>query len=154
MTRPDADTYFLNIASVVATRSTCLRVPQGVGSVLVRDKHILATGYAGSIRGAPHCTEVGCFINEKTGGCERTTHSEQNCVIQAAQHGVSVEGATLYCTMSPCLVCFKICANAGVRRIVYLTEYRIVEPQKTWAAECGIEWLHAGDRKYVPGRQS
>jgi len=138
--RQDWDAYFMDIARTVATRSTCLRVPDGVGCVLVRDHQILATGYCGSIRGMPHCTDpgVGCLIDAITGGCQRTVHAEQNAVGQAARNGARTEGATVYATLSPCLACFKLLVNAGVETIVYLVEYRVLEPQRTWARERGI----------------
>jgi dCMP deaminase len=137
--RPDWDEYFSEIAKVVATRSTCNR--KQVGCVLVKDCQIISTGYAGSIRGQPHCTDVGCRIDEKTGGCVRTVHSEMNAVAQAALHGVSTEGCTAYTTMSPCYWCFKTMANAGVIRIVYTEEYRI-PPPKDEAEACGIELVY------------
>ncbi len=144
MTRQSWDTYFLDIAKVVAKRSTCLRVPNGVGALIVKDNRILSTGYAGSIRGMDHCTEegVGCLIDEKTKGCVRTVHAEINAILQAAQHGVSISGATVYTTLSPCLSCFKAIANGDIRRIVFSTEYRIVEPQMSMATECGVIWEH------------
>ncbi len=142
MGRQEWDDYFLNIAKSVAKRSTCLRVPDGVGALIVRDNRILTTGYAGSIRGLPHCTDegVGCLIDEKTGGCVRTVHAEINAILQAAQHGVGIHGATLYTTLSPCWDCFKAVANGGIERIVYAVEYRIIERQKEFAAKCGIEF--------------
>ena len=148
MSRPDWDTYFLDIAMAVAKRSTCRRVPEGVGAVLVRDKRILSTGYVGSLKGQPHCTEVGCMIDEFTKGCRRTTHSEINCILQAASHGVCIKDSTLYSTMSPCWDCFKALANGGVERIVYLTEYRTVLDQKQFAKACGIAFEHVGTAMY------
>lgn len=127
MNRPDWDSYFMEIAKVVATRSTCLR--RSVGAVLVKNKQILATGYNGTPKGLPHCEEVGCLrqqlkvpSGQKHELC-RGIHAEQNAVVQAAVHGVSIDGATLYCTHQPCVVCTKILINAGVRRIVYANPY-------------------------------
>lgn len=139
--RPSWDEYFIQIAKVVATRSTCNR--KQVGAVLVRDKRILSTGYGGSIRGQPHCLDVGCDIDKDTGGCVRTVHAECNAVAQASRNGVSTEGSTIYVTLSPCTTCFKILANAGIRRIVYAEEYRI-PPNRSLAATCGIEMVHLG----------
>lgn len=139
--RPAWDEYFLGIAKVVAQRSTCLRVPDGVGAVLVRDHRILATGYAGSVAKLPHCTEVGCLI--ENGGCVRTVHAETNALLQAAAHGVSVSDSTAYCTMSPCWVCWKALANAGIKRIVYRDEYRLIDRQREFSALAGIEFVHA-----------
>ena len=119
-TRASWDEYFMNIAQAVATRSTCSR--KHVGAVIVRDKVILSTGYNGSIRGLPHCDEVGHMLED--GHCVRTIHAEANAVIQAATHGTRIEGATLYVTASPCWNCFKMVANAGLERIVYGEFYR------------------------------
>ena len=101
--RADWNTYFMNIAQVAATRSTCNR--KHVGAVIVRDKSILSTGYNGSIPGMPHCTEVGCDI--ENGHCIATVHAEANAIIQAAKHGVCIDKADIYVTASPCWNCFK-----------------------------------------------
>jgi|SRR5687767_8820076 len=144
------DEYFLSIAKTVATRSTCRRVPDGIGAVIVKDKHILSTGYAGSIAGLPHCTDAeGCLIDEKTGGCVRTVHAEINAILQAAQHGVNISGATMYTTMSPCWDCFKAIANGRISRNLYTVEYRTVERQKQFAELCGVEFIHIGTEKYT-----
>ncbi len=118
-TRPSWDQYFLNIADVVATRSTCPR--RAVGAVLVREKQILSTGYNGAPRGLAHCTDAGCLMRD--GHCVRTSHAEMNAIAQAAYHGVRVSDSTLYCTDKPCLICTKLLINAGIRRIVYRREY-------------------------------
>jgi dCMP deaminase len=114
------DEYFMNIARVVATRATCDR--KHVGAVLVRDKTILSTGYNGSIRGLPHCSEVGHMMED--GHCVATVHAEANAIIQAAKNGVAIDGATIYTTASPCWPCFKLIANSGARRIVFGEFYR------------------------------
>jgi dCMP deaminase len=119
-TRVSWDEYFMNIAHAVATRSTCSR--KHVGALIVRDKVILSTGYNGSIRGLPHCDEVGHLLED--GHCVRTIHAEANAVIQAATHGARIEGAAIYVTASPCWSCFKMIANAGLKRIVYGEFYR------------------------------
>ena len=137
--RPNWDNYFLRIAAVVATRSSCNR--KQVGCVLVKENVIISTGYAGSIRGQPHCIDVGCLIDEKTGGCVRTVHSENNAITQAALHGSSTKGATAYVTLSPCTGCFKNLVNAGISRVVYSEEYRI-PPDFELAKSCGVEMLH------------
>jgi dCMP deaminase len=149
--RRDWDAYFLAIAKEVATRSTCLRIPAGVGALLVEDRKILSTGYAGSIRGLAHCTDegVGCLIDEKTGGCVRTVHAEQNAILQAAQHGVRIKGATLYSTLSPCWDCFKAAANGGIAKIIYSVEYRTVDRQREFADAIGIPFVHIGTEKYT-----
>lgn len=117
--RPSWDSYFLTIARAVAKRSTCDRAR--VGAVLVRDKRILSTGYNGTPRGLPHCTEVGCIMVNNS--CQRVVHAEANVIIQAALHGVSTKGATLYVTHQPCLTCAKTIINAGIVRVVYAGEY-------------------------------
>ena len=113
-------TYFMNIARQAATRSTCDR--KHVGAVIVRDKTILSTGYNGSIRGMPHCDDVGHFM--EGGHCVGTVHAEANAIIQAAKNGVRIEGAELYTTASPCWSCFKLIANGGIRTIYYGEFYR------------------------------
>jgi dCMP deaminase len=118
--RASWDEYFMRIAREVATRATCDR--KHVGAVIVRDRSILATGYNGSIGGLPHCDEVGHMMQD--GHCIRTIHAEANAVIQAARNGVRIEGAGIYVTASPCWSCFKMIANAGLRRIVFGEFYR------------------------------
>ena len=118
--RVDWHTYFMNIARQVSTRSTCPR--KHVGAVIVRDRTILSTGYNGSIRGLPHCEDVGCVIED--GHCVATVHAEANAILQAAKNGVGVAGAEIYTTASPCWACFKMIANAGIRRIYYGEFYR------------------------------
>src|SRR5215831_4523884 len=107
------DQYFMNIAQVVASRSTCPR--KFVGSVIVREKTILSTGYNGSIRGMPHCTDAGHMMENDH--CVATIHAESNAILQAAKNGVMIDGATIYITASPCWSCFKQIANAGLWRI-------------------------------------
>lgn len=119
-TRAGWDGYFLRIAAEVATRATCDR--RHVGCVLVRDKNILATGYNGSLRGLEHCDEAGHLMEE--GHCVRTVHAEANAIVQAARNGVRVDEAVAYVTAFPCFGCFKLLAQAGVRRIVYREPYR------------------------------
>ena len=117
--RPTWDTYFMNIANEVAKRSTCERAQ--VGAVIVKEKRILTTGYNGSPRGLPHCSEVGCLMDNVH--CVRTLHAEQNAIIQAALHGIITEGATIYVTHQPCFLCAKMIINAGLVQIVYDKEY-------------------------------
>jgi dCMP deaminase len=120
MTRASWDEYFMKIAKEVATRSTCDR--KFVGSVIVRDRMILSTGYNGSIRGMPHCTEEGHMMENDH--CVATIHSEANAIIQAARNGVDITQTTIYVTASPCWSCFKMIANAGIKKIVYGEFYR------------------------------
>jgi dCMP deaminase len=117
--RPSWDEYFLGITREVAKRSTCDRAR--VGAIIVKDRRILTTGYNGAPAGLPHCDEVGHLM--VGGHCVRTLHAEQNAIIQAAQHGVSVAGGTLYVTHQPCLTCAKMIINAGIRRVVFAGHY-------------------------------
>ena len=125
--RPSWDDYFMEMARVVSRRSTCLR--RSVGALLVRDKRILTTGYNGAPAGLPHCEQVGCRreqlgipSGERQELC-RALHAEQNAIIQAALHGVSVDGATLYCTAQPCVICSKMLINSGIKGVVYAEGY-------------------------------
>ena len=117
--RPGWDEYFMDIARTVATRATCPRA--SVGAVLTRDKRILTTGYNGAPRGVSHCLDVGCTMVD--GHCLRATHAEANAIVQGALHGVSLQGATAYCTHEPCAGCTKLLISAGVVRIVYRDAY-------------------------------
>jgi dCMP deaminase len=125
--RPPWPVYFMDIADLVARRSTCLR--RRVGAVAVKGKRILATGYNGAPSGIPHCLDVGCLreqegipSGERHELC-RGIHAEQNVIIQAAHHGVSIAGATLYCTNLPCVICSKMLINAGIHEIFYREGY-------------------------------
>ncbi len=119
MSRPDWDTYFLDITLDVSKRSTCLRAQ--VGAIIVKDKRILTTGYNGAPKGLPHCLDEGCEILD--GHCVRSLHAEQNALMQAAQYGVPLEGGTIYTTHQPCQVCAKMIINAGLTRVVYAGQY-------------------------------
>ena len=127
LTRPDSDGYFLKIASVVAERSTCRR--HRVGAVAVKNKHILATGYNGAPSGLKDCLELGCLRDEQgipSGERQeicRGIHAEQNVIIQASLHGVSLEGSTIYCTHTPCVLCAKMLVNAKIGRYVSFGKY-------------------------------
>ena len=118
--RPTWDQYFMTVAQVVAARSTCDR--KHVGAVIVRERTILSTGYNGSIRGMPHCDDIGHVI--EGGHCVATIHAEANAIVQAARNGVRIEGAEIYITASPCWSCFKMIANAGIVAIYYGEFYR------------------------------
>ncbi len=139
------DEYFMSIARTVAGRSTCDR--KFVGAVLVRDRRILSTGYNGSVSGMPHCDDVGHMM--EGGHCVATIHAEANAIIQAARSGVMIDGATLYVTASPCWSCFKMVANAGIRRIVYGEFYRDDRIHGV-ARDLGIEIVDIGGQA-VPG---
>ena len=127
MNRKSKDVYFAEIADLVSSRSTCLR--NQVGAVIVKDSQILSTGYNGAPKGLPHCSEVGCLRDElgvKPGERHelcRGLHAEQNAIIQAAYHGVSVRNAKIYCTTRPCSICTKMLINAGIQEIIYVEEY-------------------------------
>jgi len=118
--RPSWEKYFGELAKQVATRSTCPR--KSVGAVIIKDRSILSTGYNGSIKGLPHCTEVGCMVVNDH--CIRTVHAEANAIIQAAKHGVNINNSSIYVTASPCFYCFKLIVNAGIKKIYYLEFYR------------------------------
>ena len=122
ITRPSWDEYFLEIAALISKRSTCLR--RGVGALLVKDRRILATGYNGAPRGLRHCSETGCLreklkipSGERHELC-RGLHAEQNVLLQASLHGISVKDSILYCTIQPCIICAKMLINAGIKEII------------------------------------
>jgi dCMP deaminase len=124
------NSYFMNIAKMVAERSTCSRAK--IGAVIVKDKNILATGYNGAPAGLPHCLEEGCLIyvsknpdGEEEENCFRTIHAEINAIAQAAKHGVSIAGADIYITASPCYHCLKVLINVGIKNIFYFKPYKI-----------------------------
>jgi dCMP deaminase len=125
--RPSWPEYFMGITKLVATRSTCLR--RHVGAILVKDKRILASGYNGAPSGLRHCEEVGCLrANSSVPSGERHElcrglHAEQNLILQAAYHGISIRGAILYCTNKPCVICTKMIINAGITKIYYEDGY-------------------------------
>jgi dCMP deaminase len=127
MDRPDNDTYFMRMADLVSTRSTCLR--RKVGAVIVKEKRVLSTGYNGAPMGMRHCEEVGCvrLAQKIESGTRhelcRGVHAEQNAVVQAAYFGVSIKDGTIYTTNFPCVVCAKILLNAGIKEIVYKEDY-------------------------------
>jgi len=127
LTRPGVDEYFLKVASVVAERSTCRR--HHIGAVAVRDKHILATGYNGAPSGLKDCLELGCLrdeLNIPSGTRHeicRGIHAEQNVIVQAGLHGVSLEGSIVYCTHTPCVLCAKMLVNAKIKRFVSFGRY-------------------------------
>jgi dCMP deaminase len=149
MARPSWDEYFMEITRLVVSRSTCLR--RQVGAVLVQDKKILATGYNGAPSGITHCLEVGCLRDEQgvpSGERHelcRGLHAEQNAIIQAAYHGVSIKGATLYCTNLPCIICTKMLINAGITRVVYAEGYADPLARQMWEeSKVTIEQFHRG----------
>ena len=125
--RPSWDEYFMKIAEVVASRSNCSR--RQVAAVIVKDQRIISTGYNGTPRGVKNCFEGGCPRSKSSTqsgsnlGNGICNHAEENAIIQAAYHGVSVKDATLYCTYSPCLLCAKMIINAGIKEVIYQDNY-------------------------------
>lgn len=135
--RASWDDYFMAIARVVSSRSTCDR--KFVGAVVVRNRTILSTGYNGSIRGLPHCSETGHMM--ENGHCVGTIHAEVNAILQAARNGVMIDGSSLYVTASPCWNCFKAAANSGIVRICFGEFYRDERIFEV-AARASIELVH------------
>lgn len=148
-TRPDWDSYFLSIATLVATRSTCTR--RQVGAVLVRSRQIISTGYNGAPRGVTHCSVTGCLreqlkipSGERHEIC-RGSHAEMNAIAQAAAEGITTRGSAVYCTHEPCSFCSKAIINAGCERVVFINEY----PDKLGRElfnEAGVELVHFSGR--------
>ncbi len=140
--RPTVDEYFMEIAEVVAKRSTCLR--NHVGAVIVRDKRILSTGYNGAPRNLEHCLDIGCMREQQniaSGTMHeicRAVHAEQNAIIQSALHGVSIEDATLYCTHQPCILCAKMIINSKIKRVVFNNNYPDTEALRFFES-AGVE---------------
>lgn len=151
MERPSNDEYFMEMAQLVSSRSTCLR--RKVGAVIVKDKRVLSTGYNGSPKGTRHCEELGCIrvqMNVPSGTRHelcRGVHAEQNAVTQAAYFGVSVDGASIYTTTYPCSMCAKILINAGIREIIYSEGYSD-DLSKQLLDEAGIKL-----REYKPQKK-
>lgn len=141
MQRPSWDQYFMDITHLVATRSTCMR--RQVGALLVKERNILATGYNGVPTGISHCDAAGCLrerlkvpSGERHELC-RGLHAEQNAIIQAARHGINIDGSTLYCTTMPCIICTKMIINAGITTVIYAEGYAD-ELAREMIAETGI----------------
>src|SRR5438270_9830208 len=137
--RADWNQYFISIANQAATRSTCPR--KHVVAVIVHDRTVLSTGYNGSLREMPHCEEVGCVMED--GHCVTTVHAEANAILQAAKNGVAIDGSEMYTTASPCWNCFKLMANAGIKRI-YFGEFYRDERSREVARQIGIDLVDLG----------
>jgi dCMP deaminase len=133
MKRPNEHEYFLAIAVAAASRSTCDR--KSVGAVVVRDGHILSTGFNGAPAGLPHCDAAG--HNLVDGHCSRAVHAEANALVIAARHGAAVAGADMYCTSSPCLNCAKLIINAGIKRVIFGETYGEIKALE-WLRDAGI----------------
>lgn len=141
--RPDWDTYFMQIARMVALRSNCMK--RKVAAVIVKDKRIISTGYNGTPRGVKNCNEGGCprcnsFADSGTnlGDC-LCSHAEENAIVQAAYHGIRLEGATLYSTYSPCLICTKMIINAGIREVFFNLAYPLNDVARRLLEEAGVK---------------
>lgn len=147
--RPTWDEYFMEVARAVAKRATCDRGRSGC--VIARDKQILVTGYVGAPKGLPHCDDVGHQFKSTTHEdgkvtehCVRTTHAEQNAIVQAAKLGVAIAGATVYCKMTPCIVCAKMIINSGIVRVVCDKRYHAGSESEEMFRVVGME-LHYFD---------
>ncbi len=140
--RPDWDTYFMDIAHVVARRGNCRR--RQIAAVIVKDKRIISTGYNGTPRGITNCCEGGCprCASDAPSGANLgeciCAHAEENAIVQAAYHGISLAEGTLYCTMSPCLMCAKMLINAGLKAVVYEEEYHFSEQSRLLLEQAGV----------------
>jgi dCMP deaminase len=153
--RPSWDEYFMEIAHTVSKRATCDRGRSGC--VIARDRQILVTGYVGSPKGLPHCDEAGHHMKKilhedgrTSMHCVRTVHAEQNAICQAARLGISIEGATLYCRMTPCRVCAMLIINCGITRVVCEKKYHAGEESEKLFEEAGvlIEYFSEDTVKY------
>ncbi len=143
-TRPSWDEYFMELTRAVAQRATCDRGRSGC--VVVRDRQLLVTGYVGSPMGLPHCDEVGHLMKKTvhedgrtTEHCVRTVHAEQNAICQAARRGIALDGATLYCKMTPCRVCAMLIINCGIKRVVCEFKYHAGAESEQMFADAGVE---------------
>jgi dCMP deaminase len=156
--RPSWDEYFMEIAQVAAKRSTCDR--GRAGCAIARNKQILTTGYAGAPTGLPHCDEVGHQMNKLTHEdghvsehCMRTTHAEQNAIAQAAKIGIALDGATMYCRMTPCFTCGKIIINVGIKRVVCERRYHAGTETEEIFKQAGVELVYVNNDVQTYARQ-
>lgn len=140
--RPDWDEYFMDIARVVSSRGNCSR--RKVAAVIVSDRRVISTGYNGTPRGIENCFEGGCPrcassspSGENLGECI-CAHAEENAIVQAAYHGIAVRESTLYCLLSPCLMCTKMIINSGIKEVVFETEYHFTEQARDLCASAGV----------------
>ncbi len=153
--RPSWDEYFMEVANSISKRATCDRGRSGC--VIAKDRQILVTGYVGSPRGLPHCDDVGHQMKKMlhedgsiTQHCVRTVHAEQNAICQAARRGISIDGATLYCRMTPCRTCAMLIINCGITRVVCEKKYHAGEESERMFAQVGIslEYVNEEVLKY------
>lgn len=148
--RPSWDDYFMEVANAISKRATCDRGRSGC--VIQKDNQILVTGYVGSPSGLPHCDEVGHLMKKVlhedgkiTQHCVRTVHAEQNAICQAAKRGISIDGATLYCRMTPCRTCVMLIINCGIVRVVCENRYHAAEESEAMLKEAGIRLEYKND---------
>ena len=140
--RPNWDMYFMSIAHVVKSRGNCVR--RKVAAIIVKDRRVISTGYNGTPRGVQNCFEGGCArcasdtpSGEGLGECI-CSHAEENAITQAAYHGIAVREASLYCTLSPCLMCAKMIINSGIREVIYDEEYSFTEQTRALFSQAGV----------------
>jgi dCMP deaminase len=148
--RPSWDEYFIDLANTAARRATCDRGRSGC--VIVRDKHVLVTGYVGSPKGMKHCDEVGHLFKKVyhedgsvTQHCVRTVHAEQNAIAQAARRGIALNDSTLYCRMTPCRTCAMLIINCGIVRVVCEKKYHAGKESEELFAEAGVKLHYFND---------
>jgi len=148
--RPSWDEYFMEVANAISKRATCDRGRSGC--VIARDRQILVTGYVGSPRGLPHCDDVGHQMKKmlhedgsETQHCVRTVHAEQNAICQAARRGISIDGSTLYCRMTPCRTCAMLIINCGIKRVVCESKYHAGEESEKMFKKAGIRLEYVGN---------
>ena len=145
MKRPDRVTWLMSLALLVSKRSTCSR--RQVGALAEKDGRVLVTGYNGAPSGFPHCIDrEGCRVDER-GGCLDAVHAEANLIAFAAKHGISLEGATVYTTCAPCLDCAKLLINAGIKKVIYMEEYRDTRG-KDLLIQAGVKVENAPIRRF------
>ena len=144
--RPDWDKYFIDMMDTVATRATCDRGRSGC--IIVRDKRIISTGYVGSPSGLPHCDDAGHLMKQVIDDdgttrqhCMRTIHAEQNAICQAAKHGISLEGSTLYCKMEPCRVCAMLIISCGIKMVVAKSLYHAAQETRDMFEQAGVKMI-------------
>lgn len=144
--RPDWDDYFIDMMDTVAMRATCDRGRSGC--IIVKDKRIISTGYVGSPSGIPHCDDVGHLMKQVIDDdgttrqhCMRTIHAEQNAICQAAKHGISLEGSTLYCKMEPCRVCAMLIISCGIKKVVAKSMYHAAQETRDMFTQAGVNMV-------------
>ncbi len=157
--RPSWDEYFMGITRAVAARGTCDRGRSG--AIIVKNKRIVSTGYVGSPVGLEHCDEAGHLFHDvlnedgtQSKHCVRTTHAEQNAIVQAARFGMSIDGSTLYCKMEPCFVCCKMIINAGIKRVVCEKRYQRAQLTRDFFGKAGVELVVLNDELETYGELS